>query len=82
MLRYFPDDKTSNFLTKLPRTLHLDGEWEVGLTEIDYPHTWHKVREGKNSVEISVPDKWLQYSAWILRESTGCDRRIAQSWTS
>ena len=23
-----------------------------------------------------------QYSAWILRESTGCDRCIAQSWTS
>ena len=51
-MQYFPDNKTSNFVTKLSRTLQLDGEWEVGLAEIDYPHTWHNIREGKNSVEI------------------------------
>ena len=49
-----------NSSTKLPRTLQLDGEWEVGLVEIDYPHTWYNIREGKNSVEIYVPDQWLQ----------------------
>ena len=38
-MQYFPDNETSNFVTKLPRTLQLDGEWEVGLAEIDYPHT-------------------------------------------
>ena len=43
-MQYFPDNKTSNFLTKLPRTLQLDGEWEVGLAEIDYPHTWYNIR--------------------------------------
>ena len=47
-------------MTKLSRTLQLDGEWEVGLTEIDYPHTWYNIREGKNSAEICVPDKWAQ----------------------
>ena len=35
-IQYFPDNKTSNFVTKLSRTLQLDGEWEVGLAEIDY----------------------------------------------
>ena len=40
-MQYFPDNKTSNFVTKLSRTLRLDGEWEVGLAEIDYPHTWY-----------------------------------------
>ena len=40
-MQYFPDNKTSNFVTKLPRTLQLDGEWEVGLAEIVYPHTWY-----------------------------------------
>ena len=54
------DNKTSNFLTKLPRTQQLDGEWEVGLAEIDYPHTWYNIRKGKNSLEIYVPDKWYQ----------------------
>ena len=55
-MEYFPDNKTSNFVTKLSRTLQLDGEWEVGLAEIDYPHTWYNIREGKNSVEIYTPD--------------------------
>ena len=52
-MEYFPDNKTSNFVTKLSRT---NGEWEVGLAEIVYPHTWYNIREGKNSVEIYAPD--------------------------
>ena len=55
-MQYFPDNKTSNFVTKLSRTLQLDGEWEVGPTEIVYRHTWYNIREGKNSVEIYAPD--------------------------
>ena len=56
-MQYFPDNKTSNFVTKLSRTLQPDEEWEVGLAEIGYPHTWYNRREGKNSVEIYAPDK-------------------------
>ena len=44
-VQYFPDNKTSNFVTKLPRTLQLDGEWEVGPPEIDYPHTWYNIND-------------------------------------
>ena len=47
-------------MTKRSRTLQLDGEWEVGLAEMDYPHTLYNIREGKNSVEIYVSDKWFQ----------------------
>ena len=56
-MQYFPDNKTSNFVTELSRTLQLDGEWEVGLAEIDYPHTWYNICEGRNSVEIYAQDK-------------------------
>ena len=59
-MQYFPDNKTFNFVTKLSRTLQLDGEWEVGLAEIDYPHTWYNICEGNSSVEIYAPDKWFQ----------------------
>ena len=52
----FPITRHRNFVTKLSRTLQLDGEWEVGLGEIDYPDTWYNIREGKNSVEIYAPD--------------------------
>ena len=69
-MQYFPDNKTSNFVTKLPRTLQLDGEWEVGLAEIVYSHAWYNIRKGKNSahVEIYAPDnlylvfKTVEYS--------------------
>ena len=55
-MEHFPDIKKSNFVTKLSRTLQLDGEWEVGLAEIVYPHTWYNIGEGKNSVDIYTPD--------------------------
>ena len=56
-MQYFPDDKTSNFVTKFSRTLQLDGEWEVGIAEIDYPHTWYNIREGKSQYhgDVVVP---------------------------
>ena len=67
-MQYFPDNKTSNFVTKLSRTPQLDREWEVGLAEIVCPHTWYNIHERKNSVEIYAPDKFylvfktVQYS--------------------
>ena len=83
-MQYFPDNKTSSFVTKLSRTLQLDEEWEVGLAEIDYPHTWYNIREGKNlrKFTFQISGTRIQYSTWILRESDRCDRQIAQSWTS
>ena len=59
-MQYFPDNKTSNFVTKLSRILQPDGQLEVGLAEIDYPHTWYNIREGNNSLEIYIPDQWAQ----------------------
>ena len=55
-MEYFPDNKTSNFVTKLSTTLQLDGERKVGLAEIVYQHAWYNIREGKNSVEIYTPE--------------------------
>ena len=80
-LQYFPDNKTLNFVTKLSRTLQPEGECEVGLAEIDYPHTWYNIRERKNSVEIYAPDnlylvfKTVEYSGGggvtCIRRDTG-----------
>ena len=80
-VQYFPDNKASNFVTKLSRTLQLDGEWEVGLAEIDYPHTWYNIREGKNSVEIYVTDKWAQEFSIPPGYYENVIDCIAQSWT-
>ena len=44
---YFPENKISHYVTRLPSTLDLTGSWEVGVVEFIYPHMWNNV----NSVE-------------------------------
>lgn len=34
---YFPENKTSSFITQMPHSIHLEGEWVVGLAEFQYP---------------------------------------------
>ena len=84
-VQYFPDKKTSNFVTKLSRTVKVDGEWEVGLAEIDYRYTSYNIHEGKNSLEIYVPGQCVQEISnqpGYYEKVQECDRCITQSWTS
>ena len=41
---YFPDNTLTHYKTKLPETIDLEGQWEVGLLEIQYPHTWYNIK--------------------------------------
>lgn len=46
---FFPENKISHFITQLSTPIHLNkGEWEVGLIDFIYPHTWYNVRSNKN----------------------------------
>lgn len=42
---YYSNNKASNYTIRMPRTFYLQGKYEVGLAEIQYPHTWPSVRE-------------------------------------
>ena len=53
-LDYFPHNKISHFITRLPAPLDLKGEWEVGLTELIYPHIWSNILERKNEFEYDL----------------------------
>jgi hypothetical protein len=44
-MSYYPRNTLTNFVTKLPSRINLEGGWEVGLTEIQYPHSWYNVKE-------------------------------------
>ena len=37
----FPDNKTTGYRIKLPQTIDLEGDWEVGVYSIIYPNTWY-----------------------------------------
>ncbi|GFW89632.1 uncharacterized protein TNCV_1025161 [Trichonephila clavipes] len=47
-MHFFPENKISHFKTQLPSPVCLKGEWEVGLSEIIYPHSWLNVNETNN----------------------------------
>ena len=38
-----PDNTVTEFRNRLPRPLHLDGDWEVGLANFSYPKTWYQI---------------------------------------
>ena len=54
----YPDNTLNNFTVKLPRNIDLDGQWEVGLVEIQYPHSWYNVQE---------------HEAWLLINTSPVD---------
>lgn len=39
-LNVFKNNTSSSFREDLAQYLHLDGAWEVAVTEISYPYTW------------------------------------------
>ena len=42
-MKMFPDNTLAHYITDLPRRIDLTGEWECGLAEIQYPHTWYNI---------------------------------------
>lgn len=56
-LNYYPDNKVSHFKTRLPTPFELKGEWEVGLAEFIYPHTWHNVNSQNNLIGYDVGNR-------------------------
>ena len=45
-LDVFPDNKTTSYRVKIPQTIDLEGNWEVGLYSISYPNTWYTLQKG------------------------------------
>ena len=50
----YPGNTTSRFTTKLPERIELDGEYEVGLSEFIYPHTWFNFDNSRGQYWIGV----------------------------
>lgn len=40
---YYPNNTVARFVTRLPERIRLEGDYEMGLAEIIYPHTWYNV---------------------------------------
>jgi hypothetical protein len=49
-LDYYPDNTLTRYVTKLPQLFDLDGTWEVGLSEIQFPISWANI----NFVDVAL----------------------------
>lgn len=54
----FPQNTISCFTISLARALELPGEWEVGLAEIQYPHTWNNLNANTPFEIANETKKW------------------------
>lgn len=57
---YFPNNTLTNFKTHLQKPLRLEhGEWEVGLSEIQYPRSWMTLRSlEETQIDILERKHW------------------------
>ena len=52
----YPDNKTCQFTTKLHTPLSLNGDYEVGLAEIQFQCTWYNIRQYSNTLTYFSKD--------------------------
>jgi len=57
---YYPENTVARFTTKLPNNINLEGEWEVGLSEISVPSHVHNVIEGLCYYDIYLADTFIR----------------------
>ena len=61
-LQYYPNNTLTNYTTHFSHPFDLQGKWEVGLAEIQYPHTWHNVGEGDAWIEVKKRGRAQRYN--------------------
>ena len=53
-MKYYPENTLTSFTTRLPNSIRLEGDWDVGLVEIQYPHNWYNIPEDIQKRSFSV----------------------------
>ena len=73
----FPENTPANFRVKLPNPIHLIGEWEMALVEIQYPFSWNNVKIPTSEKEASK--SWvIMFTGknWAAGKKLGCVIKI------
>jgi hypothetical protein len=56
--KYCPNNTVARFVTELPETIRLQGQYEMALVEIIYPHNWYNVSdENKDNYWFAAANK-------------------------
>ena len=74
--KFYPKNTTACFKTKLSERIELDGEYEVGLAQLIYPHSWFNFNNKKNQFSVSyLPDDGGAEIVTTLRSGNFPDER-------
>jgi hypothetical protein len=49
-MKYYPTNTLTRYTTRLENAISLSGDWEVGLFEIQYTHSWFNLRRGEGRI--------------------------------
>lgn len=49
-MHYYPNNTVTRYTTRLENGIALSGDWEVGLVEMQYQHTWFNLERGEGRV--------------------------------
>src|ERR1043165_6930066 len=52
-MHYYPNNTVTRYTTRLGNAIPLSGDWEVGLVEIQYQHTWFNLERGEGTFTYS-----------------------------
>ncbi|KAL7388635.1 hypothetical protein ABVT39_018278 [Epinephelus coioides] len=66
----FKNNTGSSFHVDLAQNIDLEGPWQVALTEISYPHTWHNIPQDATYFE------WRKKPATTDKETIVNRRRL------
>ena len=72
-----PDNTLTHYVTALPQRISLVGQWECGLVEIQYPHTWYNVRE--EDVYFGVNADGMRYEVNIEAGHYGSPQALTRA---
>jgi hypothetical protein len=53
-MSFFPNNTVAEFTTKLPDRIILDGDYEVALSELIYPHSFSNIRNDDRSLYMEI----------------------------
>jgi hypothetical protein len=66
---YYPNNTIARFVTKLPERIRLEGDYEMGLAEIIYPHTWYNFDNEDERYWIGAAPKKGEFFPKIIVQS-------------
>jgi len=80
-MNYYPGNTLANYITKLPQSFDLKGEWDVGLYEIQFPITWYNISDKEaqlfllslndgdtDFVDVSPPGGHYEYPQTLVNQ--------------